>query len=77
MRGAVQRAQARQTPDWRLALAVIVGSIPIAVVGLAAKHFIEGPLRSLWVVAVALILWSGGDGLRRAGGDPAAPRGAT
>jgi undecaprenyl-diphosphatase len=52
-------AEARATPDWRLALAVVVGSIPVAVVGLAAKHFIEGPLRSLWVVAFALILWSG------------------
>jgi undecaprenyl-diphosphatase len=52
-------AEARTTPDWRLALAVVVGSIPVAVVGLAAKHFIEGPLRSLWVVAFALILWSG------------------
>jgi undecaprenyl-diphosphatase len=52
-------ARARQDPEWRLSLAVIVGSLPIAVVGLAAKSFIEGPLRSLWVVAIALILWSG------------------
>ena len=29
-----------------------------AVVGLRAKDVIEGPLRSLWVVAAALILWS-------------------
>lgn len=52
-------AEARTTPDWRLSLAVVVGSIPIAVVGLAFKHVIEGPLRSLWVVAGGLILWSG------------------
>jgi undecaprenyl-diphosphatase len=52
-------AQARQSPDWRLALGVIVGSIPIAIVGVAAKSLIEGPLRNLWVVAVALIAWSG------------------
>jgi undecaprenyl-diphosphatase len=51
-------AQARQEQDWRLAIFVIVGSIPIAVVGLAAKSVIEGPLRSLWVVAVSLIVWS-------------------
>ncbi len=50
---------ARDTPDWRLALAVIVGSLPIGVVGLAAKGLIEGPLRSLWVVAGGLIVWSG------------------
>ena len=37
---------------------VIVGSIPIGVVGLLLKDFITGPLRSLWVVAFALILWS-------------------
>jgi undecaprenyl-diphosphatase len=52
-------ASARQDPEWRMSLAVIVGSVPIAVVGLLAKSFIEGPLRSLWVVAVGLIAWSG------------------
>jgi undecaprenyl-diphosphatase len=52
-------AEARTTSDWRLSLAVVVGSIPIAVIGLALKHVIEGPLRSLWVVAAGLILWSG------------------
>jgi undecaprenyl-diphosphatase len=51
-------AQARQEQDWRLAIFVIVGSIPIAIVGLAAQSFIENQLRSLWVVAAALILWS-------------------
>jgi undecaprenyl-diphosphatase len=51
-------AQARSDPDWRLALAVGFGSIPIGIVALAAKGLIEGPLRSLWVVAAALVLWS-------------------
>src|SRR5262245_34003518 len=50
--------QARTVPQWRLATAVVVGSIPIGVVGLAAKDFIEGPLRSLWVVAGGLVVWS-------------------
>src|SRR3954471_2195972 len=45
--------------DHRMGWFVIVGSIPIAVVGLLAKDLITGPLRSLWVVAAALILWSG------------------
>jgi undecaprenyl-diphosphatase len=49
----------RGTQDWRLACAVVVGSIPIGIVGLAAKDFISGPLRSLWVIGFALILWSG------------------
>jgi undecaprenyl-diphosphatase len=50
---------ARQTPDWRLSLAVLVGCVPIGIVGLAGKHLIEGPLRTLWVVAGGLIVWSG------------------
>jgi undecaprenyl-diphosphatase len=53
------RGRARQTADWRLSLAVVIGSIPIAVVGLALKSVIEHDLRSLWVVAIALIAWSG------------------
>src|SRR5262249_40876158 len=28
------------------------------IIGLAAKHIITGPLRSLWVVAFGLIVWS-------------------
>jgi undecaprenyl-diphosphatase len=52
-------SHARQTADWRLSLAVVIGSIPIAVIGLALKSVIENDLRSLWVVAVALIVWSG------------------
>jgi undecaprenyl-diphosphatase len=51
-------AEARTHHDYSLAWAVIVGSIPVAVVGFALKKVIEGPLRSLWVVAAALILWS-------------------
>jgi undecaprenyl-diphosphatase len=44
--------------DYRLGWAVIVGSVPIGVVGLALEDVIEGPLRSLWVVAAALAGWS-------------------
>lgn len=51
-------AEARKTADFRLGLGVIVGVIPAVIVGLAFKHVIEGALRSLWVVAGALILWS-------------------
>jgi undecaprenyl-diphosphatase len=50
-------AEGRRSADWRMALYVIVGSIPVAVVGLGAKDLIEGALRSLWFVAGALILW--------------------
>jgi undecaprenyl-diphosphatase len=57
VRGLLRRSARGQ--QWRLASAVVVGSIPIAIVGLTMKSFIEGPLRSLWVVAAGLIVWSG------------------
>ncbi len=44
--------------DYRFGWYVVVGSIPIGVLGLAAKPLITGPLRSLWVVAAGLIGWS-------------------
>jgi undecaprenyl-diphosphatase len=44
--------------DHRMGWYVILGSIPIGVIGLVAKDVITGPLRSLWVVAGALIAWS-------------------
>jgi undecaprenyl-diphosphatase len=50
--------EGREHHDYSLAWAVIVGSLPVAIVGFALKKVIEGPLRSLWVVATALILWS-------------------
>ena len=48
----------RDDPDYRFAWYVIAGSTPIVVIALIAKPLITGPLRSLWVVAAALILWS-------------------
>lgn len=44
--------------DHRLGWYVIVGTIPVGIVGLLFKDLITGDLRSLWVVAVALIAWS-------------------
>jgi undecaprenyl-diphosphatase len=51
-------AEERTHHDYQLAWAVIVGSIPVALVGFLAKDAIKGPLRSLWVVAAALFVWS-------------------
>ncbi|MFG2042343.1 undecaprenyl-diphosphate phosphatase [Dactylosporangium sp. NPDC048998] len=51
-------AEGRQHQDWRMAINVIVGSVPIAIVGLVLKDLIEGALRSLWFVAGALVVWS-------------------
>ncbi len=52
------KAEYRGSFDHRMGWYVIVGSIPIGIVGLLAKDVITGSLRSLWVVAGALILWS-------------------
>ena len=45
--------------DYKFAWWVIYATIPIVLVGLAAKPLIEGPLASLWVVAASLIVGSG------------------
>ena len=54
----LRRAEERTHHDYQLAWAIIIGSIPVGVVGFLAKNAITGGLRSLWVVAAALILWS-------------------
>ena len=48
--GLARLAASATTRDFRFGLAVAVGSIPIAIAGLALPRLIEGPLRSLWVV---------------------------
>jgi undecaprenyl-diphosphatase len=57
-RGLV-RAEVRGSFDYRFGWFVIWGSLPIGVIGFLARDLISGSLRSLWVVAVALIAWSG------------------
>ena len=52
-------ADRRTDPDYRLAWLVLIGSLPIVVVGFLARDIVSGPLRSLWVVAFALIIWGG------------------
>jgi undecaprenyl-diphosphatase len=52
------KAEHRGDFDHRMGWFIIVGSIPIGVVGFAARDLITGPLRSLWVVAAGLIVWS-------------------
>lgn len=51
-------AGARQDRDYRFAWYVIAGSTPVVIAALLLRDLITGPLRSLWVVAAALILWS-------------------
>lgn len=49
----------KRTADYRFGWAVIIGSIPIGIVGLAFKDQVEHNVRSLWLIAAALIIWSG------------------
>ena len=56
--GGLVNPELRGQLDHRMGWYVILGSIPIGVVGLVAKDVITGQLRSLWVVAGALIVWS-------------------
>ncbi|MEV6205639.1 undecaprenyl-diphosphate phosphatase [Kitasatospora sp. NPDC051914] len=57
-RGLVNKEE-RYHHDYKFAWWVIYATVPIVVVGLAAKPLIEGPLASLWVVAGSLIVGSG------------------
>ncbi|MFD5513466.1 undecaprenyl-diphosphate phosphatase [Streptomyces sp. NPDC059761] len=57
-RGLANREE-RYHHDYKFAWWVIYATIPIVVVGLAAKPLIESTLASLWVVAGSLIVGSG------------------
>ena len=55
----LRHPEARGEHDYKFAWWVIFATIPIVVVGIAAKDLIKGPLASLWVVGSALIVGSG------------------
>uniref|UniRef100_UPI002741600F undecaprenyl-diphosphate phosphatase n=1 Tax=Actinoplanes sp. RD1 TaxID=3064538 RepID=UPI002741600F len=57
IRGVFSKAH-RDNADYRFGWAVILGSIPIGIIGLLFQDDIETTLRSLWFVAGALILYS-------------------
>jgi undecaprenyl-diphosphatase len=44
--------------DFRMGWYVILGTVPVGIVGFALRDVIKNDLRSLWVVAIALICWS-------------------
>ena len=48
----------RDDPDYRLGWYVIVGSVPIAIIGLLAKDLIRDAARNLWITAIVLIAFS-------------------
>ncbi|HEY8984957.1 MAG TPA: undecaprenyl-diphosphate phosphatase [Streptomyces sp.] len=55
----IAHKEERYHHDYKFAWWVIYATIPIVIVGLAAKPLIDGALGSLWVVAGSLILGSG------------------
>lgn len=50
-------ATVRKTQDFRMAMFVIIGSIPVGIAGLAFRHFIEVTVRTLWVISATLIVF--------------------
>ncbi len=57
--GGIFDATKRDNFDYRFGWYIIIGSIPVAIVGLLLKDQIETGFRSLWFVVGGLILWSG------------------
>jgi len=51
------KAPAARGADYRMGWLVIIGSLPVVVVGLAFKDLIENQLRSLWVAGMMLIVF--------------------
>jgi undecaprenyl-diphosphatase len=49
----------RDNVDYRLGWYVIIGSIPIGVVGFLFKDAIRSEVRNLWVIATAMLVFSG------------------
>lgn len=49
----------RRGLDYKMGWAVVIGSLPIAFIGLVFKDEIETTLRSLWFVVAGLVIWSG------------------
>ena len=52
---SLQHRNLNHSPDARLAWSIAVGTLPISVLGLAFKHFIEHDARQLTLIAIALI----------------------
>jgi undecaprenyl-diphosphatase len=56
MLAAVARPETRRNLDARMLLYIVAGTVPIGVAGLLARHAVEGPLRSIAVIASMLIV---------------------
>ena len=51
------KASNRKNPDSKLGWLIIIGSLPVIVIGLAFKDAIEGTLRTLWVIGITLVVF--------------------
>ena len=47
----------RSDHDYRMGWLIIVGSLPIVILGVALQHLIENQFRSLWIVAFTMIFF--------------------
>jgi len=48
---------ARASTEFKMALYVLIGSIPVGVAGLMFRHFVEDTVRNLWVISFTLIFF--------------------
>lgn len=48
----------RDNIDYRMGWYVIIGTVPIVVIGVAFKEAIRGEVRNLWVIATAMLVFS-------------------
>ena len=55
-RGIVD-AEVRATPDYRLAWLVVIGTIPIGVLGILFEDQIQTAARNLWLIATTLVVF--------------------
>jgi undecaprenyl-diphosphatase len=55
---SLTRPARRQDPDARMGWLIIIGSVPIVVLGLLFKNAIEGSLRNLYITATMLIVFA-------------------
>jgi undecaprenyl-diphosphatase len=53
---AVFRPDRRESPEARRLFYMVIGTVPVGIAGLAFRHAIEGPLRSLFVIGTTLIV---------------------
>jgi len=56
MLAAAANPATRKTIDARMLVYIVAGTVPVGVVGILARHAIEGPLRSILVIATSMVV---------------------